>query len=362
MMNRTSYHFLLSALLVFLMGGCGKKDDSANTKPVRSVPVSVTTVRSETVEELETSDGRIESLRAPTINTEVAGRVVRVIADRGMQVNAGAVLAELDTGDLKLSAQAANADAARLEPMVANQQNTVTRYQALRKEGLISQEMLDNAETQFATLKQQLTSARSQASLAGRNLKKATIIAPFAGQIDERLISEGDYLDRGKPVFRLVATDQLQARLPFPETALQCIHPGLPVRLSVTGLKNDPLNTVITFVSPQIDAANNAFYATAEFTNPGNWHPGASVTAEVVIETRPAALLVPQVSVVRRPAGEVIYVLNGDHVVQHAVEIGVSKNGWVEIRTGLQANDKVVVDGAAYLTDKAAVKVLESHS
>jgi len=287
--------------------------------------------------------------------------VVRVIADRGMQVNAGAVLAELDTADLKLSAQAAVADAARLEPMVANQQNTVSRYQTLRKEGVVTQEMLDNAQTQLATLKQQLNAARSQASLAGRNLKKATITAPFAGQIDERLISEGDYLDRGKPVFRLVATDRLQARLPFPETALQRIRPGLPVRLTVTGLKNEPLNTVITFVSPQVDAANNAFYATAEFINPGNWHPGASVTAEIVIETRPDALLVPQVSVVRRPAGEVVYVLDGQQAQQHLVETGVSKNGWVEIRSGIQAKDTVVVDGAAYLTDKATVKVLENR-
>lgn len=350
---------LLLALLMLQIAGCSKKE--AATNAVRALPVSVTAVRSEAVDEREISDGRIESLRAPTINTEVAGRVVRVIADRGMQVNAGAVLAELDTADLKLSAQAAFADAARLEPMVANQQNTVNRYRTLRKEGVVTQEMLDNAETQLATLKQQLNAARNQASLAGRNLKKATITAPFAGQIDERLISEGDFLDRGKPVFRLVATDHLQARLPFPETALQRIRPGQKVRLTVTGLEQEPLDTVITYVSPQVDAANNAFYATAEFVNPGNWHPGASVTAEVVIETRPAALLVPQVSVVRRPAGEVVYVLNGEQAEQRTVEIGVAHQGWVEIRKGLSAGDKVIVDGAAYLTDKAAVKVRDEH-
>ena len=358
-MNRTSY--LLLALLSLQLSGCGNKDGKADANAVRALPVSVTLVRSEPVEELEISDGRIESLRAPTINSEVSGRVVRVIADRGMLVNAGAVLAELDTTDLKLSAQAAYADAARLEPMVAYQQNTVNRYQTLRQEGVVSQEMLDNAQAQLATLKQQLNAARNQASLAGRNLEKAVITAPFAGQIDERLISEGDFLDRGKPVFRLVATDRLQARLPFPETALQRIRPGLAVRLTVTGLEQEPLNTVITHVSPQVDAANNAFYATAEFNNPGNWHPGASVSAEVVVDTRVEALLVPQVSVVRRPAGEVVYVLKGEHVKQYPVESGVARKGWVEIRKGLTAQDMVVVDGAGYLTDKAPVKVREER-
>ncbi len=352
---------LLLLLALPLLNGCGNKESAASAKPVRALPVVVTAVRTEMVEELEFSDGRIDSLRAPTLNAEVAGRVVRLLADRGMVVSAGTVLAELDTADLKLSAQAARADAARLEPMVTNQRNTVSRYQALRQEGLVSQEVLDNAEAQLATLQQQLNATRNQASLAGRNLKKATITAPFGGQIEERLISEGDFLERGKPLFRLVATDQLQARLPFPETVLQRIRPGQPVRLTVTGSESEPLNSVIAFVSPQIDAANNAFYATVDLVNPGNWHPGASVSAEVVIETRANALLVPQVSVVRRPAGDVVYVINGEQAEQRVVKTGVIKNGWVEIRNGITATDRVAVDGASYLSDKAVVKVQEER-
>ncbi|HEY0721475.1 MAG TPA: efflux RND transporter periplasmic adaptor subunit [Gammaproteobacteria bacterium] len=363
MKSRSASIFVLLLLASPLLNGCKDQESAAaEAKPVRALPVSVTAVRTEMVEELELSDGRIDSVRAPTLNAEVAGRVVRIHADRGMVVKAGAVLAELDSVDLKLSAQAARADAARLEPMVTNQKNTVKRYQTLRQEGLVSQEMLDNAEAQLATMQQQLNAALNQASLAGRNMKKATITAPFAGQIEERLISEGDFLERGKPLFRLVATDQLQARLPFPETALQRIRPGQPVRLTVAGSEGEPLNSVISFVSPHVDAANNAFYATADLSNPGNWHPGASVNAEVVIETRANALLVPQVSVVRRPAGDVIYVIKGEQVEQRVVETGVTQNGWVEIRKGVAATDKVVVDGANYLTDKAVIKVQEERS
>lgn len=361
-MNRTQTLLTMLLALSLLSSGCSKEETSSDKSPARAVPVSVSAVRSEVVEELELSDGRIESLRTPTINTEVPGRVVRVTAQRGMVVRAGAVLAELDTGDLRLSAQAARADAARLEPMVANQENTVKRYQALRSDGLVSQEMLDNAATQLASLGQQLNAARNQAALASRNLQKATIVAPFAGQIEERLISEGDYLDRGKPTFRLVASDYLQAKLPLPETVMARIRVGQVVRLVAAGVKEEPLNAVISSVSPQVDPANNAFYATVEFINPGAWRPGSSVTAEVVVATRSNALLVPQVSVVRRPAGDVVYVVSGDHVEQRVVESGVMQGSWVEIRNGLTAHDKVVVDGAAYLSDKAVVKVQEERS
>jgi RND family efflux transporter MFP subunit len=360
-MNRLLPLFVTSLALTAMLTACNKEEKGGDTAAERAVAVSVSAVRSEPVDELELSDGRIESLRAPTINSEVAGRVVRVVAERGQVVKAGQVLAQLNTTDLKLSARAARADAARLEPMVANQQSTVARYQSLRKDGLISQEMLDTAEAQLATLKQQLSAARNQAALAVSNLQKADITAPFAGQIEERLISEGDYLDRGKPAFRLVAATHLQAKLPFPETVLGRIRVDQPVRLTAAGRGGEPLNATITAVSPHIDPSNNAFYATVEFVNPGDWHPGSSVTAEVVVATRPKALLVPQVSVVRRPAGDVVYVIKGSQVEQHVVVTGVTVDGWVEIRSGIAPDDQVVTDGSAYLSDKAAIKVQEAR-
>lgn len=360
-MNRHILLIVASIILALSLSACSKEKKSDETEEQHALAVNVSAVRSGPVTDIELSDGRIESLRAPTINSEVSGRVVRVVAERGQVVKAGQVLAELDTADLRLSARAARAEAARLAPMVSNQQSTVKRYQSLVKDGLISQEMFDAAESQLASLKQQLSAARSQASLASHNLQKASIKAPFAGQIAERLISEGDYLDRGKQAFRLVASEHLQAKLPFPETVVQRIKVGQPVKLIAAGMENEPLNASITAVSPQIDPGSNAFYATVEFINPGNWHSGSSVSAEVVVASHPHALLVPQVSVVRRPAGDVVYAVKGTQVAQRVVTTGVTRDGWVEILKGIEAKDTVVVDGAAYLSDKAYIKVQEER-
>jgi multidrug efflux pump subunit AcrA (membrane-fusion protein) len=76
-----------------------------------------------------------------------------------------------------------------------------------------------------------------------------------------------------------------------------------------------------------------------------------------VLGEQPAALMVPEQSLVLRPAGEVAYVVRDGVAHQAVVKTGQNKNGMVEVLDGLKANDTIVVDGAGFLTDKAPVKV-----
>ena len=93
----------------------------------------------------------------------------------------------------------------------------------------------------------------------------------------------------------------------------------------------------------------------ADVDDPVGWHPGASVNGAVVLGERSGAVVVPEASVVLRPAGEVVYVIEGKTARQRIVKVGLRDQGMVEILEGLNAGETVAVDGAAYLTDKAAV-------
>jgi membrane fusion protein (multidrug efflux system) len=95
----------------------------------------------------------------------------------------------------------------------------------------------------------------------------------------------------------------------------------------------------------------------ADVVGQQDWQPGASVDGTVVLGEQPAALMVPEQSVVLRPAGEVVYVIRDDVAYQAIVKTGLNQNGMVEILEGLNANDTVVVDGAGFLTDKTKVTV-----
>jgi membrane fusion protein (multidrug efflux system) len=110
-------------------------------------------------------------------------------------------------------------------------------------------------------------------------------------------------------------------------------------------------------LKPMIMEGSRTVDVIADVLNQQDWQPGASVTGTVVLGEQAAALMVPEQSVVLRPAGEVVYVIRDNVAYQAVVKTGLNQDGMVEILEGLKANDTVVVDGAGFLTDKTKVTV-----
>ena len=93
--------------------------------------------------------------------------------------------------------------------------------------------------------------------------------------------------------------------------------------------------------------------------NPGSWRPGGTINGELVMNRIENALLIPEPSVVLRPQGHVVYILNDalNSVEERLVETGVLSKDLLEVHSGLNPGDKVVVDGAGFLTGGAVVSV-----
>jgi multidrug efflux pump subunit AcrA (membrane-fusion protein) len=100
----------------------------------------------------------------------------------------------------------------------------------------------------------------------------------------------------------------------------------------------------------------------ADVMDEPGWQPGASVTGTVVLGEESAAMMIPEQSLVLRPAGEVVYVVRDNVAYQAVVKTGQRQNGLIEILEGLQPNETIVVDGAGFLTDKAPVTISESSA
>jgi RND family efflux transporter MFP subunit len=113
----------------------------------------------------------------------------------------------------------------------------------------------------------------------------------------------------------------------------------------------------VTELRPGIGPLSRSVDAIIEFDNPGGWRPGGAVTVEVVTDTRDGSLTVPSESLVRRPAGSVVYVTQGGTARQRIVTVGVQSEDWVEILEGLSGGERVIRSGAGFLTDGAPVQV-----
>lgn len=351
---------LFCALLVTAaQGETGKPADAGIVQEaeVPAIPVTVTVAASRDLEVWETSVGQLETKVAPLIAAEVAGRLTAVNVDVGDRIEQGQLLAEIDAEDFRLARDMAQADIDRLLALIHAQQLKVKRYRALVKKKSVNQSTLDDNEAQLGALRAELTSAQVRLQQARRDISKTRITSPIDGRVDETQVSEGDYVKVGSPLMRIGNLQWLKARLPYPETLLSQLRTGLPVRLNSPSAPEVTVETTVSEVRPSITVGSRSAQIIVNVENPGPWEPGATVTGTVRVDLHENAVLLPEVSVVRRPAGTVVYAINGDKALQRVVNTGLRREGQVEILSGLKAGERVVADGAGFLTDGASIQV-----
>lgn len=345
-------------ILVLALGACAKSDEkeaAPAAPPAALITVAVAETRN--LEIREEAIGTLEGLIDPTIAAEVPARVVKVLVHAGDTVQQGQLIALLDAEDIALQRREAQAEIARIQALLANQGKVVERNQRLVQKSFISQNALDDVTTQQDALQQQLEGARARLAVIEHNSTKTRVHAPLDGRVEKQIVSVGDYVKVGDPLFQIIGTQRLRAHLPFPENVAAKLKPGQTVRLVTPTAPDAVVTTTIKEIKPLIGSANRAADVIADVVDQAGWHPGASVNGAVVLGEHAGAVVVPEQSVVLRPAGEVVYVIKDNVAQQRIVKVGLREQGRVEILEGLAAGETVAADGAGYLTDKTPVKV-----
>lgn len=148
-------------------------------------------------------------------------------------------------------------------------------------------------------------------------------------------------------------------RLPFPEHVARLLRPGQAVRLTSFSDAKKTATATIREIRPALDSSTQTLEVIAELPGGREWYSLGSVRGEVTVGVHRGALVVPEQAVVLRPAGAVVYVLDGETVKERPVTIGLSRDGVIEISAGVQAGETVAVDGASLLSDGARIRIME---
>lgn len=351
----------LAVLAAMLVHACSNDEPNgdAATAGARQVLISVHETEVADLPVWLESVGKVYSQSAPTLAAEVSGRITSVLADTGERIEAGQLLAETDTSTLLLQQQAAKASVERFEVHVANGEKRVARLQTLSDRNLSSQTQLDDAREQLEAYRADHKAALAQLAIVEDSLSKSRIVAPVSGVIEQRLISAGDFVSRGQPLFAITRPDRLQAWLPYPETVALAIKIGQPAKIYSPLTPGRVVTGAVSDLQPTVGSGSRAVTAIVDLPDPGELRPGATITGQVLVETRSRAVLVPNTSIVRRPAGELVYVIENNQAEARLVETGHPQGNLVEIVNGLEGGEMVATDGAAFLTDGAQVKVAE---
>ncbi len=341
--------------LSLCLTACGKSEEKTEKAPSPTV-VSVVTAQTAKLEIREQAVGTLEGLVDPTVAAEVAARVLKVLVYPGQTVKKGDVVVLLDGTDFNLQRKEAEAEVARIQALLANQGKVVERNQKLVNKNFISQNALDDITTQQSALKEQLAGARARIAIIDHLGAKTRVVAPLNGVVEKQIVSVGDFVKIGDPLIQIISKQKLRVHLPFPENVAAKLQPGLKVKLT-TPTSPDEIIVTIQELTPLIGTNNRSVDIVADVTDQPGWQPGASVNGIVILGEHNEAVVVPEQSVVLRPAGEVVYLIKNNTARQRIVKTGLRQAGQVEILEGLNAGEQVAVDGAAFLTDKAKVSV-----
>jgi membrane fusion protein (multidrug efflux system) len=347
-----------AAATAVLLAGCGdSKGDAKKQAGPPATLVTVTKVQARTLELTEDTVGSVENFMDPKVGAEVAGRVTRVLGFVGKKVKRGDLMAEIDSVDLEIQHRVDAAEVARAEALVANQDRIIANQQKLVEKAFISQNALDDSIAQGKALREQLAGARARLD-ANRNAQRKTkVVSPIDGEVEVQIVAPGDYVKVGDPMFQLVGTQTLHAHLPFPESVAPRLKVGQAVRLSSPLVPDFVVDARINEIRPTITATSRALDVIVKFASDGKFRGGGTVNAQVVTGRKLDALVVPEQSVVLRPAGKVVYLVEDGKAVQRVVQTGVKQAGLIEVTAGLAGGETIAVDGAGFLTNSAAVAV-----
>jgi RND family efflux transporter MFP subunit len=352
----------LTVLVLLLLIACASEEGN-ETDEFEATPVIVERARADTVVETERSIARSEAFSAPVVATQVDGQVTEIIHDIGDHVSTGTPLATVDDTTLQLNLASAQAEVAALQARLEHAEREFKRLQQVAEGQHVSESELEMARTELAANQEEVKAAEGRRDVARRNVRKTKIRAPIDGRIEARLISEGDYLAAGSEAFHMVPDRSSRVSLPFPERSAERLQEGMPARVRRLHRDEPWVPAKLVRLGPSVNGSGAT--AVIEFDPPDAWPSGALLEGEVQTDRRENAVLTPSESVVSRPERRVVYVLPGDaetgQVEEREVDIGYRSHERTEILLGVSAGERVVVDGAQYLSDGSEVRAREAN-
>ncbi|PKO19767.1 hypothetical protein CVU37_01880 [candidate division BRC1 bacterium HGW-BRC1-1] len=216
------------------------------------------------------------------------------------------------------------------------------------------------AQSKVAEAHAGVEAAQLALDLARNDLERAVVKAPIAGVIQQRLVSEGDYVKTGDTVAVMVQTDPLRLRFTVPPSKSAIITTNMTVRFSVPAHAQREFSAGIYDVGAVADPVSRAVTCWARISNPeGLLRPGNFAKVELDVRSNNEAVVAPMTAVLPTEAGVVVYLVQDGRAIRRKVTTGVQVSGdAIEIVEGLHPGETLVVDGGDSLTDNVPVRIV----
>lgn len=356
------------AVAFWMMSG-GKKEESVTFDTAKVAPANLMTS--------VTATGTIEPVTSVTVGTQVSGIVSKLYVDYNSVVKKGQVIAELDKTNLVSQLNASKATLASAQSKLNYESSNYKRYDALYKKGLVSADEYENAQLTYKQAREQVASAKEEVQRAQTNLGYATITSPIDGIVLSKAVEEGQTVAASfsTPELFTIAQNlkEMQVVADVDEADIGDVREGERVTFTVDAYPDDTFEGTVKQVRQEATTTNNVVTYEVVISAPNadlKLKPGLTANVTIYTAERKNVTCVPSKALRYTPTKETIgkrkivdcngknkvWTLEGNNIVAHRVNIGMTDGTNTELLDGLKTGTQVItgISMAAPYEDETA--------
>lgn len=296
------------------------------------MPVDVDTARLDAVVDAVRATGRIEAVQAVDLRPDEEGRIVELLFREGQYVAKGTPLVRIDDAMPR-----AQAERAKAERDLAVQQ--LARVRRLREQNASTPADLERAEAAAR-------GAEAALGVLELQIERSIVRAPFAGIVGQRFVSAGDYVTSATRLLTLQTVDPQRAVIEVPERHAVRLRRGQTVEFTVAAEPGRIFRAQVDFIDPVVQDANRTIVVKGRARNAdGVLKPGMFIEARLATATRENAVVVPEDAIQPLRTANVVWAVADGVASRRVVQLGARSQGFVEVLSGVEAGELVVVGG-----------------
>ncbi|MDD7420102.1 MAG: efflux RND transporter periplasmic adaptor subunit [Prevotellaceae bacterium] len=342
------------AVAFWMMSG-GKKEESVTFDTAKVAPANLMTS--------VTATGTIEPVTSVTVGTQVSGIVSKLYVDYNSVVKKGQVIAELDKTNLVNQLNASKATLASAQSKLNYESSNYKRYDALYKKGLVSADEYENAQLTYKQAREQVASAKEEVQRAQTNLGYATITSPIDGIVLSKAVEEGQTVAASfsTPELFTIAQNlkEMQVVADVDEADIGDVREGERVTFTVDAYPDDTFEGTVKQVRQEATTTNNVVTYEVVISAPNadlKLKPGLTANVTIYTAERKNVTCVPSKALRYTPTKETIgkrkivdcngknkvWTLEGNNIVAHRVNIGMTDGTNTELLDGMKTGTQVI--------------------
>ena len=312
------------------------------------IPVSVMEVGLVSFRQYINATSTVEAVQTAIISPETNGQIKEILVEKGQQVEAGKVVARLNTSVVKSS----------MEEVETSLALARTIYQ--RQKGLWDQRI--GSEMQYLEAKNAVESLQTRLKTLESQLEMAVMRAPFSGIVDEIFLKAGELAMPGSRVMHMINLNRLYVNADVSESNTGRIKKGDLVRLRFPAFPGMEMQVPVHRVGNVINPENRTFRVQLLIDNPsGNFKPNMMASMAININTIDDAVVIPSILIRQDLQGHHVYVAvtsNGDMLVsKRYIERGYDGEGSTMVLSGLQPGELLINRGHNQVTDGSLIRI-----